>query len=421
MNLQNLPLQLTSLVAFLIPAFALWIRTGPSYGAAVLLLGTLCFTPRWIKSRPASGTWALALVLLGMAVLWLELTTQQGFHRWDRPIKWALGALCLFYAAACAPRPSAFFFGLPIGCIGMGGLALWQVFGQGMERATGYTSAIPWGDTALLLACFNGVYAAIFWKEHGWPWRLLQIIAVMAGVSASLLSQARGGWLALLLAFPMLLLVGWQLRSRFFRPLIALLSSLMIALLVIIASVPSLRAHVDKAATEITQFYHGHNVNTSLGIRLEQYRLAFEVIPKKPLLGWTRKGFVEETERLVAAGEYDPSIIEYKDFIHNELLDNWAKTGIPGVLMQLALYGVPLFLFWPSAKRLQLISAGQPLRQALALRVMGSLMSVMYFGFGLTMPFFNHNSGTVFFIFCLICLWSALQGVERENSMRKQA
>ena len=119
MNLQNLPLQLTSLVAFLIPAFALWIRTGPSYGAAVLLLGTLCFIPRWIKSRPASGTWALALVLLGMAVLWLELTTQQGFHRWDRPIKWALGALCLFYAAACAPRPSAFFFGLPIGCIGI--------------------------------------------------------------------------------------------------------------------------------------------------------------------------------------------------------------------------------------------------------------------------------------------------------------
>ena len=31
------------LVAFLIPALALWVRTGPSYGAALLLLGALIF------------------------------------------------------------------------------------------------------------------------------------------------------------------------------------------------------------------------------------------------------------------------------------------------------------------------------------------------------------------------------------------
>ena len=186
----------------------------------------------------------------------------------------------------------------------------------------------------------------------------------------------------------------------------------MLAFLLVLSFVPRLQAHVVKAASEISQFYQNGKVNTSLGVRLEQYRLAFEVIPQKPLLGWSRKGFVQETERLVASGKYDPSILEFKDFIHNEVLDNWAKTGIPGVLAQLAMYGVPIFLFWPSTKRMKLMTSRQQWQQAISLRIMGCLMGLMYFGFGMSMPYFNHNSGTVFFIFCLICLWAALQGIE---------
>jgi O-antigen ligase len=420
MNVKNLPFKLTALVAFLIPALALWVRTGPSYGAALLLLGSLVFLPQWIKVRPSSGTWALAFVLSCMAVLWWVLTAQSGFHRWDKPIKWALGALCLFFAAAFPPKPAAFFLGLPIGCLGMTGLAIWQVYGQGLSRATGFTSAIPWGDTALLLACFTGVYAVIFWREKGWGWRALQIVAVVAGMSASMLSEARGGWISLVLLPPMFLIITRQLRSRFFPHLLVLLSSLALVFLLVLGTVPRLQAHVVKAANEITQFFKGEGVNTSLGIRLEQYRLAFEVIPQKPLLGWGREGFVQETERLVASGKYDTSIIEYKDFIHNEVLDNWAKTGIPGVLAQLALYGVTLFLFWPSARRL-IYTDQQLANQALALRLMGCMMGLMYFGFGMTMPYFNHNSGTVFFIFCLICLWTALEGVEREARSKASA
>lgn len=421
MKTTNLPLQITSLAAFLLPALALWVRTGSSYGAALLLLGTLCFIPRWIRNQPNPGTWLLALVLLGMAVLWYELTTQQGLQRLDRPLKWALGALCLFYAVACPPRPAAFFLGLPLGCIGMGGLALWQVFGQGMERATGYTSAIPWGDTALVLACFNGVYAVVFWHERNWPWKMLQVVAVVAGVGASLLSQSRGGWLALGLAFPMLMLIARQLRPQLVKRLLALLSVLTLALIFVLGTVPSLREHVDKAANEISQYFQDHKVDTSLGVRLEQYRLAFALIPEKPLLGWSRQGVVQETERRVKAGEYDPAILEFKDFIHNEILDNWTKMGILGVLMQLALYGVPLFLFWPSARRMAIWAVRSQWRQALALRTMGCLFAVMYLGFGMSMPYFAHNSGTIFFIFCLVCLWAALQGLEREAETQVNA
>lgn len=409
----NFAEQLSSLVAFLLPGLALWVHSGPSYGAALLLLGTMLFIPRWTNVRPAKGTWVLAALLLAMAVLWYELTTQLGVQRLDRPVKWALGALCLFYAAAYPPRASAFFLGLPIGCIGMGGLALWQIYVQGMARATGYTSAIPWGDTALLLACFTGVHTAIFWRNRRLQWRLLHVIAVMAGAGASLLSQSRGGWLSLGLAFPILVLVAWQLQARFLPRLLMLLSSLLLALALILFSVPHLRAHVNKAVHEVTQYFQSHEVNTSLGVRLEQYRLAFDLIPEKPLLGWSRQGFEQETERRVAAGLYDPAILGYRDYIHNELLDNWVKTGVLGALLQLALYGIPLFLFWPSARRMECQSPPEKWRQILSLRLMGCLIAVMYLGFGMSMPYFAHNSGTVFFIFSLICLWAALQGLEK--------
>ena len=62
---------------------------------------------------------------------------------------------------ACPPRPYAFLAGLPIGCVGMGVLALWQVWGLSMERALGYTNAIQWGNLALLLACLIAVSLAV--------------------------------------------------------------------------------------------------------------------------------------------------------------------------------------------------------------------------------------------------------------------
>lgn len=51
----------------------------------------------------------------------------------------------------------------------------------------------------------------------------------------------------------------------------------------------------------------------------------------------------------------------------------------------------------------------------LALRVMGCVVPVAYLVFGMSQPFFNHNSGIMCFVFYVAVLWSALQGVERSQ------
>ena len=135
-------LRMTSAAAFLLPALALWVPSGYSYAALLLLLGALCFAPAWLRRGPDRYTLGLCLLMVGMGCMWFVLTLDVGVNRWDKGIKWLLGALCLLYLAAYPPRPPFFRAGLPIGCVGMGGLALWQVCHLGLDRANGFTNAI---------------------------------------------------------------------------------------------------------------------------------------------------------------------------------------------------------------------------------------------------------------------------------------
>lgn len=416
MKAAALSVRATTVAAFLLPALALWVPSGYSYAALVLLLGAVCFAPMWLRRRPARATLGLALLMLAMGCMAYLLSLETGVTRWDKTLKWLLGALCLLYVAASPPRPGAFLAGLPIGCAGMGVLAMWQVWGQGLERATGYTNAIQWGNLALLLACLAAVPLAVFWRQHRWPWRVGMALAVALGFAASLLSQSRGGWLAVAAVFPLWLWLARRLRPHRFGRVLAVLALALGALALVLAFTPRFKDRVGLAATEISGYVHGGEENTSLGLRLAQYQLAARMIPQKPWLGWGPHGFVQEMQRQVNAGEYVPQMMYYPE-VHNIFLDAWVKVGLGGVLLQAALFAWVLAMFWPSRRRMARHAEDTPQwRDALALRVMGTVVPVSYLVFGMSQPFFNHNSGIMCFVFYVAVLWAALQGVEPQES-----
>ena len=410
-----LAVRTTTAAAFLLPALALWVPSGYSYAALLLLLGALCFAPVWLRRRPDAATLGLALLMLGMGCLAFLMSLQTDMTRWDKPLKWSLGALCLLYVAACPPRPAAFLAGLPFGCVGMGALALWQVERLGFDRATGYTNAIQWGNLGLLLACMAAVSLAVFWRSHRWPWRLGMGLAVVMGLVASLLSQARGGWLAVVVIFPVWLWLAWRIRPQRFVRLLAALTLVLAGLALALAFTPILHDRVGLAVQEVSGYWHGGEENTSLGLRLAQYELVGQMIPQKPWLGWGAQGFVQEMQRRVNAGDYVPQMMNYPE-VHNLFLDAWVKVGVGGVLLQAALFAWVLAMFWPSRQRMaRHAEDSAPWRHALVLRVMGTLVPVGYVVFGMSQPFFNHNSGIMFFVFYVAVLWGMLQGVEREG------
>ena len=409
----QLPFGLATLAAFLVPAAALSLKSGYSYGIAVMVFAALCYSRRWVGRRPDKGTVLLLVLFVAMAFMWYLLSAlETEVARWDRPSKFLLGSICLLFALAYPPRPAAFFWGLVAGSIGAGLTGLWQVYVQGLERATGHTNAIQWGNIALLMATILAVQAGVHWQQLRTWQKGGIVLAVALGLEASLLSASRGGWVALLLVVPAVLLCVLRYRRELLWKLGA---GLALALVVVgTANVDMLSARLKLIDVEVSQYFEQSEAHSSLGNRLEQYRLAAQLIREKPLQGWGMLGYVQEMDKRVDAGQYSPVILEY-NFIHNEFIDLWVKLGVLGVLLQAALYVGVFALFWPSKQRMKRLE-GMPerWRNVLALRLAGAMVPLMYFSFGLTQHFFVHNSGIVFFVFCVVILWSALRAQEDE-------
>lgn len=407
---------------FLVPALGGTVQSGYSYGAVLLLVGALCSAHRWTRGDHSPWTWALALVMACLAVYWYLLAPPSDFWgRWDRTAKFLLGIACLLFVSRTAPWPRAQFWGLVVGCIGVGAVALWQVQVEGEPRAAGFptgrTNAIQWGNLALLLGTMLAVQTIALHAQLRKHWVALAAVAVLLALNASVLSGSRGGWLALLLLVPFGLYLLWRLRRAALWPALVGVAG---ALAVVVAlNHAVLSERWDVMANEVRSYGSERVADNSVGQRLEHWRFAWDAGMERPWLGWGMDGYLAVKAERVAAGQYQPAILEYI-FVHNELLDMFVKAGIVGVLLLLLTYLVPLCMFWPSRARLAAY-AGQPPQvrsQMLALRVAGSCIPLLYAGFGLTQVYFAHNSGIMPYVFLTILTWAALQGMDVQYATR---
>lgn len=411
--------QLATAALFLVPALGGTVQSGYSYGALLLLVGMLCTLHRWPRGHQDRWTWAFAAVLLGQAVYWYAVAPNgNDIGQWDRPAKFLLGAGCLLFVSRTAPLPRAQFWGLLVGCIGVGAVALWQVHVEGEPRASGFptgrTNAIQWGNLALLLGTMLVLQAAALRRQLGRRVLALAAAAALMGFNASVLSGSRGGWLALLLAMPVALYLLWRVRPK---AVVKVLAGVAIVVAVVgVANHAVLSQRWEVMEQEIKEYEASRTANNSVGQRLEHWRFAWNLGLERPVLGWGMQGYLDEKERRVAAGEYAPDIIQYL-FTHNELLDVFVKTGLVGVLALLLFYAVPACMFWPTRARVAAYAAQPPQvrAQMMALRLAGLSIPLLYAGFGLTQVYFAHNSGIMPFVFLTTLTWAALRGMDARH------
>ena len=391
----------------MVPGLALWLPSGYSWGALLLLLCALVSAPQWLRQPVArSSWWLLAAVLAMLTMGLLDVGVPWELGRFDKPAKYLMALPCIFYALAFPPNPLWLWRGVFAGACGSGLLALYQTAVQELPRATGYTNAIQYGDLSLLL----GLMCAAVLLAHWQAWRAWQrlgwTVALMLGCLGSLLSESRGGWLALALVLP----VGWWLLRRpgQRRLLLRGVAVAALALAVLLAfKGEELQERLDKGYNEAISYQHNGDASTSVGHRLEHWRLAWSMGQTRPWLGWGRIGYEQDKARRVAAGQAHPSVLQYHH-AHNEALDLWVKHGLLGVCALALFYGVPLWLFWPHRRRV-LDTAGHLDRAALALCLTGVLLPLSYFVFGWTQVFLAHNSGNIFYLFMCLLVHAALQ------------
>ncbi|MBR9829731.1 MAG: O-antigen ligase family protein [Oceanospirillales bacterium] len=397
----------SSLAVFLMGAIALVVPSGYTYGAALLLLGSFSL----LYSRPAlclqkEDKQIMVVLALYSLVFCAQLLLEgAGSSAYDRPSRFIFAVPVLLFVLAYPPRLAFIWSGLVVGSVLTAGWAIWQKLFLGIERATGYTYVIQFGNISMLFGifCLAGLgWAAV--QPNSRRWLLFLLLGALFGALGSLLSGSRGGWVGI----PFVFLVLYRAYGRELSVRVrggVLTSVLALATLAYVLPQTGVQARVEQAFHDIELYSSGESKMTSLGARFEMWQGALTLIAEKPLTGWGWYGYQQGMQGLVDKG----LVIQFAadNHAHNEYLDNFARHGILGLLSLLALYLVPLRLF---ARRLM-----SPDLELRALATAGTLLAVAFMDFGLSQVFFGHNSGVMIYAFWLAVLWGTLRAYEKQR------
>ncbi len=374
---------------FLLPALALTTRVSVGLHEGMLLLAGLAFmAPLWRQRThlftPARLVIAAFAFNLLMALVSL-LGTGFEWRFMENPIKMMLAPLAIGLILLMRPRAHVLWLGLCVGTVGATGFAVYQRFVLLMPRAEGFSMPITFGDLAMAM----GLMSLAGIRQDSSPgartrWAGLPYLAFAAGVSASILSGSRGGWLALLLSFLPMYSYGRHALGR--RTVVILVASVGLMGAASLLPQTGVRERVMDVQREITLYNNG-NPDTSVGARLEMWKGAWTLFIEHPFTGVGRANYNAGLNDLIGRGVINPAMRDYRH-AHNEFLNALATQGLLGALALFALYAAPLGFFTR-----QLKVAGPHRSYALA----GVLLVLSYIDFGLTQVMFAHHVSAAFY------------------------
>lgn len=398
-NTENFFKWYVSVSVLVMGALVLVVPTGYSIGPLLLLLGSvgLFFVNAKIKLE-REDFWIMGVLATYAIVVGVMSFLNIGSRGVDRPIRFLLAIPVLLLVMRYPPKLPFLWGGLALGASLTGGWAAWQKFVEGVWRADGYTHVIQFGNLSMLtgIFCFAGLGWA--WKQPNfrYAWRAFLIFGGVMGMLGSLLSGSRGGWVGLpFVAYVFYKAYGEDLSTRL---KLAVIGGLLLAGVAIYFTPQiGVQARVHEAVNDLSSYYSAENRDTSLGLRFEMWRGAGNLILERPILGWGDAGYANAMIEMGEQGEITLQASEY-DHAHNEYIDAFAKRGVIGLVVLLALYFVPLRLFASGLKHQNL--------ETRSLAAAGTLLAVGYIDFGLSQATLTHNSGVMFYPFWLSLLWA---------------
>ncbi len=339
------------------------------------------------RGRVAGAPWLTGYVVAMCAPLLAEFASQLANWQWgwqpyDRA--WRFAAAVPLFLAVRTIRPRrlrAWRFGVLAGALGCGAAVVLAPVAYRFDgRLSGdFLNPIYYGDFAVSLALL-----ALFsqdWRQRDAPWfRALSWLGFVAAVFAAVNTGARGAWLALIL-LPLLWPLARGSAPSAARALLLAAGFLGVLALLYVA-VPEVRLRVGEFFANWAQFRRGQ-LNTSLGIRLQHWRVALLLFARHPLFGvgtrrlprlmpeLARQGWLTHRAMLLAMGE-----------LHSEILAHAAAQGSVGVAATLAVYAAPAARFWSCLRA----DTGRDVRAEAA---MGLAFVGAFFVFGLTVQTFD--------------------------------
>ncbi|WP_417568376.1 O-antigen ligase family protein [Marinobacter sp.] len=256
------------------------------------------------------------------------------------------------------------------------------------SRFGGGINPISFGNLALLGGMLTIVAAIFFTREKRRIVGTLLFLAGTAAIVISMLSETRSNMVALpFLLVALIPLLGKRLRTA---GLVA------IPLLVAGAIVTS-----DRMSHSLNGLLHDGNLDTGMEVRIEVWGQAWSMFRENPWTGVGLGGYTHRIESEVEAGNLPKHFIDCcTGHAHNDLLNNAATSGIPGILSWALLIFIPLAIF-----ARHLFSRHVPTAH---LATAGTMVCAGYFFFGLTEATFNRTLFLTFYLLAVASLASAM-------------
>lgn len=381
----------------LVGATALVVPKGYSFGFYLICFLSLGL---WLKGREALITpqtrvffWPLLAYGIGQCALALHEKLYLG--EIGKYLPFVLLLFGVWGLRTYKPKAVWFWAGLAAGAIGAAALSGYQATHLG-QRAGGFTHPIQFGNIALLfgvLCLVRAMVAPGVTRLNALMW-----LGVASGMAASVWSQTRGGWVAVVLIFVWILINATKDWPRIKRAGAAL-GLLLVLLIPALQPNGVVQSRIKEAVTEVNVFVEHGKQDTSVGARLAMWKLGIEGIQHAPLLGSGDQGWLDLRHAALADGRLSQFSAKFTH-LHNEYLNMTFKRGLVGLALFLALYLVPMLLFFKPYLH-------DERTEVRALAMAGMVIPMMFMDFGLTQTFLSHNSGRV-----VLCgLWMCVAGL----------
>ncbi|MCW9710206.1 O-antigen ligase family protein [Avibacterium sp. 21-586] len=206
--------------------------------------------------------------------------------------------------------------------------AIYNKFFIGIERAFSYIHPIPAGAIIMTVSLYCFIFGIDYLRVNKKLLAILMLCSASVGLLGNILTGSRGTWMI----FPVAIIVlSFHYRKYLKHIVIPFLSSIL-ALVIIASFIPQtgIQKRYNEAISDVTQYFDGINKETSIGMRFELWRSAFQGIKERPLLGWGKNGMDEKRLEQSKSADF-PSIIKDFPHTHNLFIEQAFYRGMIGL------------------------------------------------------------------------------------------
>lgn len=205
-----------------------------------------------------------------------------------------------------------------------------------------YLDPIFWGNFSIIIGFMS--FASIQLHDH-LGMKIYKAIGLVLGVTMSLLSQSRAGWIAAIIMTFVWLIMNRKIIS--FKKITMVFFIFLVIFSALYFFVDLVKFRIDLAITEALNWYNQTQSVSSVGIRLTMWKISLHLFSLNPWLGYGDFSSLPVLNDAYITSFADPESIQTILCCgpHNEIAANAIKTGIFGICALLMTYFIPMYVF----------------------------------------------------------------------------